>query len=267
MADDGPAGAQGAPRVGVTDHGTVRVLTLQRPEARNAMDTQLLMQLLDALAAAVPDGGRQPADRPVRALVLAGAGDAFSVGADLREELDARAAVRRMELFGAVFEAVGTCPVPTVAAVAGHCIGGGAEVAAACDLRVGDPAATFRFPGAVHGVPVGAAKLVGLVGLGAAKDLVLTARTVDADEAARLGLVQRISRPGAVLETALEVAQTIAAHDPVAVAYLRRQFARFSGLDDRLAAERDALLALAEAGGDYGMLTMPKPGVGAWAGG
>lgn len=259
--------ADRVPRVRVDDHDRVRTLTLDRSDAGNAMDTRLLAELLDALGDALGEGAAQPADRRFRAIVIAGAGGTFSVGADLREPLDDAGAVRRMELFGQVFEAVGTSPVPTVAAVAGHCIGGGAEVAAACDLRVADPAASFRFPGAALGIPVGAAKLVGLVGLGAARDLVLTARTIDADEAQHLGLVQRISDPGRSLELAQEVATTIAGHDPAAVAYLRRQFARFSGAHDRLAAESDALLALAEAGGDYRALTAAKPGVGAWAGG
>jgi enoyl-CoA hydratase/carnithine racemase len=225
----------------------VRVITLNRPEARNAMNTALLAALLDAVADALDDPG-------VAALVVTGAGQAFSGGADLREPLDRAAAVRRMDLFSEVYEAVGTAPKPTIAAIAGPCIGGGAEVAAACDLRVADDTARFRFPGAALGVPVGAAKLVGLVGLGAAKDLVLTARTVDAAEAQRLGLVQRLVPAGEALPTALDVAQTIAANVPDAVAYLKRQFERFSGLRDRLAAENDALHAHAEAGGDFSVL-------------
>jgi enoyl-CoA hydratase/carnithine racemase len=241
--------------VRVADHDHVRLLALNRVEARNALDTTLLGELLDALADAV--------HRPeTRAIVLAGGDDAFSVGADLREDLDDAGRVRRMELFGQVFEAAGTCPLPTVAAVSGHCIGGGAEIAAACDIRIVDPGATFRFPGAAHGIPIGAAKLVGLVGLGAAKDLVLTARTITADEAHRLGLAQRVSRTGQALEDALATAAAIAGNDPAAVSYLKRLFSRFSGLDDRLAVENDALLALAEAGGDYTALTAPKPGVG-----
>jgi enoyl-CoA hydratase/carnithine racemase len=246
--------------VRVTDNGAVRLLTLDRREARNALDTALLSELLDTFADAVREKG-------VRVIVLTGAQDAFSVGADLREELDEPGLVRRMELFTQVFEAIGTSPVPTVAAVAGHCIGGGAEIAAACDLRVCDPTATFRFPGAALGVPVGAAKLVGLVGLGAAKDLVLTARTISATEAHRIGLVQRLAAVGGAVEEALTAAAAIADNDPQAVEYLKRLFARFAGLDDRLAVENDALLALAEAGGDYRALTAEKPGVGSWTGG
>lgn len=242
------------------DHGAVRHLTLSRPQARNALDTALLGELLDALSAAVADPG-------VRAIVLSGAGGAFSAGADLREALDAAGRVRRSDLFGALYEAVGTCPLPVVAAVDGPCVGGGAELAAACDLRVAEPAAAFRFPGAALGIPVGPAKLVGLLGLGAAKDLVLTSRTVGAQEAARIGLVQRLVPAGEGVPAALEVAATIAGNPADAVRYLKRQFDRFSGLGDRIAAENDALHAHAEAGGDFAALTAPKPGVGGWSGG
>lgn len=231
---------------------TATVLRFNRPDARNAMNTVMLEQLLEALAAAADDDG-------VEALVFTGAGGAFSAGADLREELDHQASVRRMDLFCAVYEAVATFPKPTVCAIEGHCVGGGIEVAAATDIRVADPTASFRFPGATLGIAVGAAKLVDLVGLGAAKDLVLTSRTFGSDEAWRLGFIQRIADPGAALTTALDVAAQITANNPHAVAFLRRQFLAFTGLADRVAAENDVLHALAEAGGDYTAVTMAKP--------
>lgn len=224
---------------------------MSRPEARNAMSTALLARLLDAVAEAV-------AEEQVAAVVLAGDAGHFSAGADVKEPLDAPGHVRRMELFGQVYEALATSPKATVAAIRGVCIGGGAEVAAATDVRVGAPDATFRFPGAALGYPVGAAKLVGLVGLGQAKDLVLTSRTIDVAEAHRLGIVQRLAGPDP-LAAALEVAHAIAANDPHTVTYLKAQFDRFSGLGDRVAAENDALHALAEAGGDYTALTAPNP--------
>lgn len=236
------------------------VLTVDRPDRMNALDTATLSELLDAVADTVHTSG-------VRVIVIGGTPEVFSVGADLHEALDPPAAVRRMELFGQVFEAVGTSPIPTIAAVAGHCIGGGAEIAAACDLRVSSSNATFRFPGAAHGIPVGAAKLVSLVGLGTAKDLLLTARTIDAHEAHRIGFVQRLSEPGAALEDALVVAAAIGKNDEDTVRYLKRMLARFSGFEDHLAAENDAILALAESDGDYRALTATKPGVGSWTGG
>jgi enoyl-CoA hydratase/carnithine racemase len=246
--------------VTVTDVEHVRVLTLSRPEMRNAMNSALLAELLDAVSDAV-------AAADIGGIVLVGAGEAFSAGADLREELDHAAQVRRTDLFCEAYETVATSPTPAVAAVAGACVGGGAELAGACDLRVADPSAFFRFPGADYGIPIGPARLIGLVGLGTAKDLVLTSRPVPAEEAQRLGLVQRLTAPGEALRTATEVAATIAGKAPEAIRYLKRQFDRFSGLGDRIAAENDALHALAEAGGDYRVLTMPKPGVGGWSGG
>lgn len=229
----------------------VRILTMTRPEARNAMDTALLAALLDALTDAREDDA-------VAALVIDGAAGHFSAGADVKEDLDHAGRVRRMELFGAVYEAVATSPKAVVASISGACVGGGAEVAAACDIRVADATARFRFPGAALGFPVGPAKLVGLVGLGTAKDLVLTSRTIDVDEAFRVGLVQRLV-PDAVRAVALDVAATIAGNHPHAVTYLKAQFDRFSGLGDRVAAENDALHAHAEADGDFTALTAPNP--------
>lgn len=143
--------------------------------------------------------------------------------------------------------------------MSGHCVGGGAEVAAAADLRVADPTASFRFPGAALGFPVGPAKLIGLLGLGNAKDLVLTSRTLPALEAHRVGLVQRLTEPGEALTVALEVAAAIAANNDDAVRFLKRMFSNFSGLGDRISAENDALHAIAESGGDYRSITMANP--------
>jgi enoyl-CoA hydratase/carnithine racemase len=243
----------------VDQQGPIRVLTMARPQARNAMDTALLAALLDGLGDAVADGD-------TRVVVITGVAGHFSAGADVKEGLDHAGTVRRMELFCDVYEAVGTCPKPTIAAISGACVGGGAEVAAACDVRVCDTSARFRFPGAALGFPVGAAKLVGLVGLGMAKDLVLTSRTFDADEARAMGFVQAVTSDA--LGAACDRARAIAGNHPDAVTWLKRQFATFSGLPDRIAAENDALHAHAEAGGDYGALTMEDPKkVGGWAGG
>ena len=233
-------------------HGTATLIRFNRPGARNAMNTELLTQVLEALSEAA-------SDPEVGAVVFAGAGGSFSAGADLREQLDHTGSVRRMDLFCAVYEAVATFPKPTVAAIEGHCVGGGIEVAAATDIRVADPSASFRFPGATLGIAVGAAKLVDLVGLGAAKDLVLTSRTFGCDEAWRLGFVQRVADAGGAQDLALQVVEQITANNPDAVAFLRRQFLAFTGLADRVAAENDVLHALAESGGDYTAVTMAKP--------
>lgn len=247
--------------VTATDRESVRVLTLNRPPERNAMNTALLGRLLDAVGDAASADG-------VRAIVLTGAYGHFCAGADVNEELDHDGTVRRLELLGELFEAVVTCPRPTIAAVHGACVGGGAELAAACDIRVADATAGFRLAGAAMGYPIGAAKLVGLVGLGTAKDLVLTGRKLDVWEAIRVGLVQRLSDPGGAVELGVSVGEEIAANDPDAVAALKRQFVAFGGTADRVAVENDAVRALAQAGGDYGALDAPDPkSVGGYAAG
>lgn len=245
--------------VSTNDQGRTRIVRLARSEVRNAVSTALLADLLDAVGDAVRS-------EDVRVIVVAAVGQSFSVGPDVEEERGGSDRVRRLELLGEVCEALATCPKATVAAVVGHCIGSGAEIAAACDMRVADPTASFEFSGAGFGLPTGCANLVGLVGLGAAKDLVLTGRTVGAAEAHHIGFVQRLTGEGAALAVALEAAREIAARDPDAVTYLKRTLDRFSGHGDRIASENDARYALAEAEGDYAALTAGKPGVGGWAG-
>lgn len=246
--------------VSTTRRGAVATVRLQRPESRNAMNTDLLAALLDAFVEAA-------GDEAVRCVVLTGAGLGFSSGADLQESLDRAGDVRRMELFGEVFAAVAAAPVPTVAAIKGACVGGGAELAAACDIRVADPTATFRFPGASVGYPIGAAKLVGLVGLGHAKDLVLTARTITAEEAARIGFVQHLAGDDQAMATARDLAERISRHDRDAVAYLKRLFDRFSGTSERIAVENDVLATLAKTGRDYDQLRAQHRGAGGWPAG
>ncbi|HEX8753493.1 MAG TPA: enoyl-CoA hydratase/isomerase family protein, partial [Solirubrobacterales bacterium] len=146
----------------------------------------------------------------------------FSAGADVREDLDHEGHVARMEQFSALYDAVVSFPKPTVAACHGDVVGGGAEIAIACDMRVGGSNLRLRFPGAALGVPVGPARLVTLCGLAAAKYLLLSSRTIGADEALRLGLVNRVAPAAATEEAALELAGGIAAHPPEAVARLKR---------------------------------------------
>ena len=109
-------------------------------------------------------------------------------------------------------------PEPTVAACHGSCVGGGAEIAVACDLRVGGSNLRLRFPGGALGVPVGPARLVTLCGLSVAKYLLLTGKEVSADEALRWGLVHRVAPAASTEEEALELAAAVAEHPPEAVA-------------------------------------------------
>lgn len=223
------------------DEGSLLRVTLQRPEARNAMDTALLTALADVLdgAAAEPD---------LRGLLLTGAGGHFSAGADVREETG-DGGRRRMELFTLVDELLTAFPAPTVAAVEGYAVGGGAEAAAACDVRIAARGASFRFPGAAYGIPVGVARTVGTVGLGTAKDWVLSSREVPAEEAHRAGFVQQLVDDGTSDGAARGWLAQVATRDVATVRLLKRLFNDASGgLRDRVAFENDALRSQAETG-------------------
>jgi enoyl-CoA hydratase/carnithine racemase len=197
------------------DEQGVAVLRLERGDARNAINTQMLNELLEHLA-------RARDDHSVRVLVVSSTDHlGLSAGADVREEMDDEGKVHRMQLFADLYDGIVAFPKPTIAACHGDVVGGGAEIAIACDMRVGGSNLRLRFPGAALGVPVGPARLVTLCGLATAKYLLLSSRTVGADEALRLGLVNRVAPAAATEESALSLAAAVAAHPPEAVAQLK----------------------------------------------
>jgi enoyl-CoA hydratase len=216
------------------DPAGVALLRLDRPDARNAINTQMLEELLGHL-----DGARE--DGSVRVLVLSSTDHmGLSAGADVREELDAGGRVRRMELFARLYDELTGFPRPTVAACHGSCVGGGAEIAVACDLRVGGSNLRMRFPGASLGVPVGPARLVTLCGLSVAKYLLLTGKDVGADDALRWGLIHRVAPAARTEEVALELAASVADHAPQDVARLKRMLHDWDGVEERSRAEGQA---------------------------
>src|SRR3954469_23753933 len=209
----------------------VALLRLEREQARNAIDTQMLLELLEHLAVA-------RGDEAVRVLVFSSAHPLrLSAGADVREQLDEEGKVRRMQLFADLYDAVVAFPKPTIAACHGDVVGGGAEIAIACDMRIGGANLRMRFPGAALGVPVGPARLVTLCGLAAAKYLLLSSRTIGADEALRLGLVNRVAPAAATEDSALELATQVAGHPPEAVAQLKRMLHEWDDIEGRSASE------------------------------
>jgi enoyl-CoA hydratase len=213
------------------DEQGVALIRLERPQARNAINTQMLVELLEHLAVA-------RGDEAVRVLVFSSADHlGLSAGADVREELDAEGKVRRMQLFADLYDQVVAFPKPTIAACLGDVVGGGAEIAVACDMRIGGANLRMRFPGAALGVPVGPARLVTLCGLAAAKYLLLSSRTIGADEALRMGLVNRIAPAAGTEEAALELAAGIAAHPPEAVARLKQMLHEWDDVVGRSEAE------------------------------
>jgi enoyl-CoA hydratase len=213
------------------DEKGVALLRLEREEARNAINTEMLEELLGHLGAA-------RADEAVRVLVISSSDHlGLSAGADVREELDERGRVHRMELFARLYDELTAFPKPSVAACHGSVVGGAAEIAVACDLRVAGGNLRMKFPGGELGVPVGPARLVTLCGLSTAKYLLLTARNVSADEALRLGLVHRVAPAARTEEAALELATEVAGHPPEALAALKRMLLEWDGVVERSAVE------------------------------
>jgi enoyl-CoA hydratase/carnithine racemase len=209
------------------DESGVALIRLDRPASRNAINTAMLEELLAHLA-----GARE--DASVRVLAISSTDHmGLSAGADVREQLDEDGAVRRMALFARLYDEVTGFPKPTVAACHGSCVGGGAEIAVACDLRVGGSNLRMRFPGAAMGIPVGPARLVTLCGLSVAKYLLLTSREVGADEALRWGLVHKVVPAARTEEAALQLAAGVAANRPEMVARLKAMLHEWDRVEDR----------------------------------
>ena len=204
------------PLVRVEVAARVATVTLDRPEALNAISTELAVDLAEAVEPLATDQG-------VRAVVLTGAGErAFCVGADLKQRagFDDHGWFVQREAFRRGFAAVRRCPLATVAAVSGFALGGGTELALSCDLVVAADDATFGLPEVRLGlVPAGGGTqlLVRRVGRSVARDLVLTGRRVGADEALRLGLADRVVPRGEALAAAAALAAEIAGNAPTAV--------------------------------------------------
>jgi enoyl-CoA hydratase len=185
--------------------GAVAVLTIDRQERRNALDTDAASALADAVEAAVADN--------CRVVVITGAGGHFCSGADLTgvEDESFLAALRRLLL------GLRDAPLPVIASVEGAALGAGTQVAVACDLRVAAPDAKFGIPAAKLGLMVDqwtVARLSRLAGEGPARAMLLAAEVVSGDDAVRLGLAQRSGR----LPDALAWAEEIAALAPLTIA-------------------------------------------------
>ncbi|WP_026313391.1 enoyl-CoA hydratase/isomerase family protein [Actinomadura flavalba] len=210
--------------------GHVAEVVFDRPEAMNALSSGMARRLAEVC-------GEVAADASVRAVVVSAAGErAFCVGADLKERnamSDAEIFAQR-PLFRAAFGGVLDLPQPTVAAVHGFALGGGCEFALSCDLVVADESAVFGLPEVTVGlVPGGGGTQLALrrLGAGRAADLVLTGRRVPADEAARIGLVDRLVATGSARDEAMDVARTIARNSPAAVRAAKRALRHGHGLD------------------------------------
>jgi enoyl-CoA hydratase/carnithine racemase len=185
----------------IADDG-VATLTLSLPERRNALSIKLRNEITEQF-----DGWAT--DPAVRAVVLTGAGSTFCAGFDLDEFAQADLAAIIKDSSHRYHLAVWHFPKPLVAAVNGPAVAGGTDLCALCDLRIASATATFGHPEIKFGAPPLFTPLQWLVGVGVARDLCLTGRRIDADEALRIGLVNRITEPARVLDEAMTLARTI----------------------------------------------------------
>jgi enoyl-CoA hydratase/carnithine racemase len=231
----------------VEEHGAVVLLRLNRPEKLNALSTPLEREL----DAAVSD----ERVRRAGAVVFAGSERAFSAGADLGEmqEAGAAEALAYYRDTGGVYDRIAALPQPTIAAIRGWCLGGGFELALACDFRIADRAATFGLPEVEIGIlpsSGGTMRLVKAIGAARAKELILLRRRLPAASLAEMGLVSEVT-DGDPEPRALAVAAELAALPRLAVELAKKaaDAAADASREAGILIERLAYAALAEAGG------------------
>ena len=202
----------------------VRRVQINRPEALNALDAELLGELGRCF-----DGLRT--ERAVRVVLLTGVGKAFVAGADIRAmaSMNAREGQDFGELGALTFRKLEQLPMPVIAVVNGYALGGGCELSMACDMRLASEKAVFGQPEVGLGICPGfggTQRLPRIVGMGVAAELLFTARSVRADEALRIGLVNAVYAPDALDAEALKLAETIAGKAPLAVRAAKRSMQR-----------------------------------------
>jgi len=199
----------------IEHRGPVALVTLNRPDKLNAMSAAMKAEMAEALRSLDAADG-------VRVMVLTGAGDrAFTAGADV-SEFAGRTPQEQVRLYegGTVYDVVDRLQKPVLAMINGYCLGGGLELAMACDLRIASDRAVLGQTEINLGIIPGGGgsqRLPRLVGLGNALRLTLTGETVDAHEALRLGLVEEVVPHARLERRTLEIAEAIAAKSPVAV--------------------------------------------------
>lgn len=231
------ASTSGRIQVEETDADHVALVRIDRPEKRNALDQATREALMDALDRTIETG--------TRAIVLTGSGKMFAAGADLAEMRERTVEEQRSFVsLPRMYETIGSLDAPVVAAINGHALGAGLELALACDVRVASREAKVGSPEVRLGlIPGGGAtqRLPRLVGLGEAMRLVLTGDTVEAPRAREIGLVEEVAEPDQVVADAVELAGRIARWSPVALAHAKKALLASAkrSLDEGLKEEAD----------------------------
>lgn len=197
----------------------VATITVDRPEKRNALNGQVRREIMAALDAL-------DTDDDVRVVIITGAGEkAFIAGADIGEFADRTPLEQRAAMEGRrVFTAIADFPKPVIASINGYCLGGGCELALACDIRIAARSARLGQPEVNLGILPGGGgtqRLPRLVGFGRAMRLILTGQLIDAEEAERIGLVDVLVDDAELAERTAELAGSIATHSPVALKLIK----------------------------------------------
>jgi enoyl-CoA hydratase/carnithine racemase len=234
------------PRLNALIQGPVGFLMIDNASRRNALDLAM-WQAIPGLVAALD------AEAGVRVIVLRGARDLpFAAGADISEFATVRATAQAGRAYEraneAAYEAISRCARPVIAMLRGFCLGGGFGLAVACDVRIAAQGTRFGIPAGRLGVgypPSAMAAIVAAIGASAAKELIFTARQIDANEALAMGLVSKVLPDGELENETLALAHQIAGNAPLSLTAAKRAIDAASGLPGALHA--DALGALADA--------------------
>ena len=226
----------------VETRGKVGLITLNRPRALNALNNQLMREVMDALE--IFDQ-----DENIGAMVLTGSEKIFAAGADIKEMADKSASEMKDRDYTAVFDQIRSIRKPVIAAVSGWALGAGCEVALSCDMIVASESAKFGQPEITIGVIPGAGgtqRLTRAVGKAIAMEMILNNRTLHAQEAYQFGLVNRVVALESYLEEALKLAEEIASRAPLAVHAAKKMINQVyeESLSDGLAEEKQEFYML-----------------------
>jgi enoyl-CoA hydratase len=231
--------------IDVARDARVVTVTLKRPQVKNAINKAMVTELHDAF-----DKLRDDSD--VGCVIITGEGDDFAAGADIAELRDRKALESLAAINNALFNKIEHNPAPVIAAIQGYALGGGCELTLACDIRIGGKSAKMGQPEVNLGIiPAagGTQRLPRIVGLGRAKELVLTGWIIDADECYRIGLLNRVVEDAALIAEARKLADTICKKGPLAIRVAKQalnQSAR-TGLETGLVFESVAQAMLFES--------------------
>ena len=229
--------------------GNIALITINRPEALNALNSKVISELEQAVAAV-------EADTSLGAMILTGEGRSFVAGADIAEQcpMDPAAGRKWGQRGSALMRRIELLPIPTIAAVNGFALGGGCELAMSCDIILASEKAKFGQPEVGLGITPGFSgtqRLPRRVGMAKAKELIFSGKMIKAEEAEKIGLVNAVYAPEELMNGAMEMAKSFAANAPVAVRYAKSCIDRGMQMDmDSAIAYENELFALCFATDD-----------------